>query len=46
MNFLSQNEGEPAKFIRELKDKSSLLVFYEDQSYMPNHWDFFSWACD
>lgn len=30
---MTQNEGEPVKFIRELKDKSSLLVFYENQSY-------------
>lgn len=30
---MTQNEGEPTKFIRELKDKSSLLVFYEDQRY-------------
>ncbi len=33
MDFLSQNEGEPTKFIRELKDKSSILVFYEEQKY-------------
>ncbi|MBI5146365.1 MAG: MEDS domain-containing protein [Thaumarchaeota archaeon] len=30
---MTQNEGEPTKFIRELKDKSSILVFYEDQRY-------------
>lgn len=30
---MTQNEGEPTKFIRELKDKSSLLIFYENQSY-------------
>lgn len=30
---MTQNESEPAKFIRELKDKSSLLVFYDNQSY-------------
>lgn len=30
---MSQNEGEPTKFIRELKDKANLLVIYEDQSY-------------
>jgi hypothetical protein len=30
---LGQDEGEPARFVRELKEKSSLLVFYEDQSY-------------
>ncbi len=30
---MTQNEGEPTKFIRELKDKSSLLVFYEDHNY-------------
>ena len=33
MDFLSHNEGEPTKFIRELKDKSSVLVFYEEQKY-------------
>lgn len=30
---MTQNEGEPAKFIRELENKSSLLVFYENQRY-------------
>jgi len=30
---LTQNEGEPTKFIRELKNRSSVLLFYEDQSY-------------
>jgi len=30
---LSHNEGEPVKFIRELKDKSSIIVFYEEQNY-------------
>lgn len=30
---MSQNEGEPAKFIRELKDKSSILMFYEELKY-------------
>lgn len=29
----SQNEGEPAKFIREIKDKGNFLMLYEDQSY-------------
>ncbi len=30
---MSQNEGEPAKFIRELKEKSSIVMFYEEQNY-------------
>jgi hypothetical protein len=30
---LAQNEGEPVKFIRELKEKSSVLIFYENQGY-------------
>lgn len=33
MGFLSHSEGEPTKFIRELSDKSSILVFYEEQKY-------------
>lgn len=33
MDFLSQNEGEPTKFIREIKERSSILVFYEEQKY-------------
>ena len=33
IDFLSQNEGEPTKFIRDLRDKSSILVFYEEQKY-------------
>lgn len=31
--LLSQNEGEPVKFIRDLKDKSSIIVFYEEPDY-------------
>ncbi|HEY8110716.1 MAG TPA: MEDS domain-containing protein [Candidatus Nitrosotenuis sp.] len=30
---MTHQEGEPTKFIRDLKDKSSLLVFYDNQSY-------------
>ena len=30
---LTQNEGEPTKFIRDLKEKSSLLLFYEEPKY-------------
>ncbi|TBR09808.1 MAG: hypothetical protein EPO62_04515 [Candidatus Nitrosotenuis sp.] len=33
MDSLSHNEGEPAKFIRELKEKSSILMFYEEKNY-------------
>ena len=30
---MSQNEGEPTKFIRELKEKASIVMFYEEQKY-------------
>lgn len=30
---LTQNDGEPTKFLQELKEKSSLLLFYEEPRY-------------